>query len=196
MNQSAMALQEKMDVSFGPLKGTIFGGPFRAYVPGTRRLVGIKMAQEINHPHDFSIPTRDFDVPNVKAMEKGVLYAIDMLLQGKDIYVGCMGGTGRTGLFMGCMAKVMFDYAVGDTSNPAWDELKLDPVKYVRREYRRHAIETDEQMHFVRSFDTTSAVRHLKSALQPKTVEVIKEVEVFLSPFDWILRNFWHPKKG
>lgn len=144
----------------GVVKGAIYGGPFRDYVPGTRRLVGVKMAQEINHPHEISIPTHDFSVPDRHDMHLGLHHAISMIAQGNDVYAGCMGGVGRTGLFMGVAAKVLIDYHGGQYLKHS------DPVKLVRIHFKRHAIETDEQQAYVRDWDTEPAVVHLHS-LQP-----------------------------
>lgn len=163
-----MELSKGMPVQFGKLHGMIYGGPFRRYEQGTRRLVGVKMAAEIDHPHEISIPTEDFSVPDILAMQEGISLALRKLVAGNDIYAGCMGGIGRTGLFMGCMAKLMGDYAAKDMDLLA---PRLDPVKYVRSNYMGHAIETQEQQRFVRSFDTTGLLLELAEMLEPKVEE-------------------------
>lgn len=172
-----MSLQGGIPVSYGNIKGVIFGGRFVQYIPGTRRLVGVKMAAEIDHPHEISIPTEDFSVPTHAEMEVGMVAALTALAEGNDIYAGCMGGVGRTGLFMGCMAKLMTDYEGGVVGY-------CDPVKYVRKHYKSHAIETQEQQDFVRTFDTTYLVEFVDALQKPKVVTK----EVFLSPWDWWLR--------
>lgn len=191
-------LQEFMPVRFGKVKAQIFGGPFRHYVPRNRRLVGVKMAAEVSHPHDINIPTRDFSVPDLKDMHIGVQQALQAILDGNDIYVGCMGGTGRTGLFMGCLAAVMFDFA-GPVAELESVFGMSDPVKYVRKHYRPHAIETDEQEIFVRNFPTKGHVDWLKSQLQPpvvvhtieKPVDRIVEVPVYtFNPFAALAQMF------
>lgn len=173
-----MKLNQGMRVKLGTIEGTIFGGPFRNYEPGTRRLVGVKMAAEINHPHEISIPTEDFSIPDVLDMQRGLEDAVRALYHGNDIYAGCMGGIGRTGLFMGCMAKLMDD--LGENIG--------DPVAYVRSSYKLHAIETQEQQDFVRGFDTSSAVQVVKSLTDPKvnTVYVEVEKEVYPSLWAWL----------
>lgn len=179
-----MQLQKGIPVSIGPIHGFVFGGPFRKYVPDTRRLVGVKMAAEIDHPHEISIPTEDFSIPDHKDMEIGIIDALGHMMQGNDIYVGCMGGIGRTGLFMGCLAKVMKDCdAVGIRSEARVD----DPVKWVRQHYIPHAIETRDQQDFVRTFDTSMIVDFVQEATR---VEVeVKEVPVF-PPF-WQYMAWW-----
>jgi len=168
-----MNLKKGVPVQIGPIKGFVFGGRFRDYVPGTRRLVGVKMAAEIMHAHDISIPTEDFSVPDESDMQEGMISALGLMMEGNDIYVGCMGGIGRTGLFMGCMAKLMQDCA-----NVGYDPVLNtgDPVLWVRGNYMGHAIETEEQQEFVRNFDTAPVLAYLEAVLAPEVV--VKRVEV------------------
>lgn len=188
-----MKLTESMPVHYGDLQGTIYGGRFKNYEPGTRRLIGIKMAQEIDHPAEVRVDTEDYSVPTVEDMRHGMVAALDALAAGKDIYVGCMGGTGRTGTFMGCMAKLMSDY--DREANVG------DPVLYVRRFYRPHAIETKEQENYVRTFDTGPLLEHLTQIENrrlvrievpvEKIVERVVERTVYLGPVEWAAYQ-WH----
>jgi len=193
----AMELKKGIPVRFGLISGVVFGGPFRNYVPGTRRLVGVKMAQEIEHPHDFKVDTRDFSVPSQAAMQAGIMFAISNLYKGYDVYAGCMGGIGRTGLFMACMAKVQHDYFASVGEAPP---RPVPPVAYVRAHYIPHAVETDEQQDFVADFDTGPAVRALgtmnkalSGQVEVRTVEsvVVNEVErvVYLGPVSWLIHS-------
>lgn len=187
---SEMNLSAGIPVNMGKVNGMLFGGQFRKFVPGTRRLVGVKMAAEIKHPHDISIPTNDFSVPALSAMVDGILLGIEALGEGKDLYAGCMGGIGRTGLYMGCMAKVCIDYHGGEYMG------FTDPVLLVRATYLGHALETDEQQAYAREFPTPSALCAVAALTEPKvvTVEVEKVVEkvvekiveVQTSPWAWI----------
>jgi hypothetical protein len=86
---------------------TVYGGPYRN-CPAS--MFGVKMAEEIQAPHDVSVPTRDFCVPEIGDMRRGVMLALMAMVQGEDVYAGCMGGIGRTGLFLGVLAKVQIDY--------------------------------------------------------------------------------------
>lgn len=187
-----MKLVLGMPVKFGPLKGMIYGGPFKEYVPGTRRLVGVKMAAEINHPHDISIPTEDFSIPDECDMKVGINLALKALVEGNDIYAGCMGGIGRTGLFMGCMAKLMADWHL--MTGEHWlDPDLFDPVKYVRHYYKAHAIETQEQQAFVRGFDTAPGLAYLNTTLPFEPLPMEKEEKVAEpTMLDW----FFNPVKA
>lgn len=146
-----MDLDRGIGIKAGVVEGVVFGGPYRKYKEGTRRLIGVKMAAEIDHPHDISVPTEDFSIPDDQDLEDGIIGALDALATGKDVYVGCMGGIGRTGLFMGVMIKAVHEY----------NEVKEDPVLFVRSYYNHHAVETEQQRAFVRGFDTSAIVTHL-----------------------------------
>ena len=187
-----MQLNKGIPVLIGPIEGTIFGGPFKKFIPGTRRLIGIKMAEEIDHPHDFAVDTEDFSVPAMDDMQQGLIAAIDAFADGKDVYVGCMGGIGRTGLFMGCMAQVM-----EDLSEHEIDRLRNvgDPVLWVREHYIPHAIETQQQQDYVRSFDTKPVIDHILSLITEEEPEpVIEYVDryVFLSPWAAFMRWWFY----
>jgi len=67
-------------------------------------------------------------------------------LAGEKIYIGCMGGWGRTGLFMALLAK-----ATGIS----------DPVAFIREYYTPHAVETKEQQDYVANFDVSPIQREL-----------------------------------
>jgi protein-tyrosine phosphatase len=96
------------------------------------------MAAEISAPCDISIPTKDFSVPHPVTMRDGLVQAIQAMVDGQMFYVGCMGGIGRTGLFLSLMAR-----ALGEEN----------PVEWVRANYDKRAVETEEQQRYVMDFD-------------------------------------------
>src|SRR5271157_1234031 len=89
-----------------PLRGkkyyTLYGGP---YNDRPSNMFGVKMASEINRPCDVNIPTADYETPDRKQLTAGLEATVDAILKGKAVYVGCMGGRGRTGLFLAVVAK-------------------------------------------------------------------------------------------
>lgn len=170
-----MRLDKGIPFQLGTIEATIFGGPFKNYESGTRRLVGVKMAVEIDHPHEIHIDTEDFSVPDPVDMERGMIKALLAMSRGYDVYAGCMGGIGRTGLFMGCMAKLMQDYH--HDKSMIW----FDPVAYVRKHFKAHAIETQEQQDYVRTFNTKDVLEYAKTLVEPKVVYV----ERVLTPWQW-----------
>lgn len=173
-----MKLSAGFKVRLGDCEYQIFGGRYKDFDPEERRLIGVKMAAEINHPCDVSIPTVDFSVPDQKAMKEGIIKALSLMLKGNDLYVGCMGGVGRTGLFMACMLKVM------DTYEGAVVE---DPVKKTRRLYKPHAVETEQQIEYVNDFDVSEIVEFLNEQFAPKVeyVRVIQQRTVVMTPWEW-----------
>jgi hypothetical protein len=123
---------------------TVIGGPFTDHASRYPTCVGVKMAKEIDRRCDISIPTRDFNVPSLDDLNKGLEAAVNNILAGKPVYIGCMAGRGRTGLFMAILAK-----AFGIKN----------PVEYVRANYFAHAVETDGQYQFVMGYPIPEAVQ-------------------------------------
>lgn len=125
-----------LPVLIGNSRRRIFAGPYKQKPSG---VYGIKLAEEIDLPADFDLPIRDFDVPrDLVGLRTVLAIALDRLARGQATYVGCMGGRGRTGLFLAILAKVTG---------------VLDPVTYVRKFYNEHAVETREQQRFVAQLD-------------------------------------------
>jgi hypothetical protein len=113
---------------------TILGGPFVDHIPGT---IGVKMAAEIQRPCHINIPTRDYQTPDPEDLRNGLINAVEHMVKGDPLYVGCYAGKGRTGLFLAVLAKAM-----GIEK----------PVDYVRANYYSHAVETEDQYLFVMDF--------------------------------------------
>jgi protein-tyrosine phosphatase len=124
----------------------VYGGSF--YAADTDEYFTVKMAEEINRDCHVSIPTKDFRVPNEFDLKLGIRQVLEYLAAGgtRDLYVGCMGGRGRTGLFMACLAK-------------AWG--KGNPIQHVRKTYLASAVETKQQEEYVRQLKITPAMRLL-----------------------------------
>lgn len=120
----------------------VFGGPYTEK-PQSKKFVGVKMAAEIRRPCEIDIPTPDFQVPPIGALDAGLLAAVRAITQGQALYVGCMAGRGRTGLFLAILAK-----AFGIEK----------PVEYVRENYYSHAVETQGQYRFVMDYVVPEAV--------------------------------------
>ena len=125
-----------MPIEFGNKVINIYGGP---YFDRPHNMVGVKLAEEINLPCDIDLPIVDYSIPDVKQAQKALLATIKAISSGKEVYVGCWGGKGRTGLFMAILAK-----AAGIS----------DPIGHVRSNYNPHAVETEEQITFVKNFPT------------------------------------------
>lgn len=100
-------------------------------------LVGVKLAREIDKPCDIDLPIADYATPSIAAATAALTQCAERLGRGEELYVGCYGGFGRTGLFLALMAK-----ASGE----------VDPVRFIRASYDTSAVETDQQREFVETF--------------------------------------------
>lgn len=115
----------------------VAAGPYLSRLDGS---VGVRLASEINRPFDIEVPCIDFGTPKMVDMQLGVEAAVKVITKGYLVYAGCMGGVGRTGTFLACLAK-----AFGEQS----------PVYYVRTNYLSHAVETQGQRELVADFEPT-----------------------------------------
>ncbi len=140
----------------GRKKYTVTGGP---YLQKPSHMVGVKLAREIRAHYDVSIPVTDFSVPSKKDLDAGLERIVDLLANGQPLYVGCMGGRGRTGLVLSVLAKA---FGV------------KHPVEYVRDTYSHHAVETEEQYEFVESYKIPAKIRCKIVALKFKSVFTLK----------------------
>jgi hypothetical protein len=125
---------------------TIYGGPYDNFPEG--KMFGLCVRRErTKRRTDMLIPIEDFQVPsNDFEVLDGVKAALDKALWGVPVYVGCMGGWGRTGLILAIIAK-----AAG----------VKDPVGFVRENYTSHAVETEDQQAYVAEFDVGELRSHL-----------------------------------
>jgi hypothetical protein len=119
----------------------VAGGPFDARpVAGTFN-VCVRAEHVPEHGVHAWLPILDFMVPSDKVMVKRVMReTLRAMLEGKQVFIGCMGGIGRTGLLMALLVKM--------AGHPK-------PVQYVRAHYDSHAVETEKQVRFIREFDVS-----------------------------------------
>lgn len=151
--RALMSAVQNFDFYFGGSPRRIIGGPYRVKPP---EFFGIKMAKEIAMPCDVDIPTVDFSVPDEKDLDNGIRASLIAIARKVPIYCGCAGGIGRTGLFFGALMTLLGE-----------DEA----VKYVRDNYKSHAIETKEQQALVMDYTPS-----LKTKM---TLAVAKAVSLF-----------------
>lgn len=89
---------------------------------------------ELGHEILFKIP--DMGVPeDAEAFKKLLHWTIERLIEGHKVHAGCIGGHGRTGMFLAAMVSVLCD--------------EKDAVTYVRNHYCRKAVETETQIEFL-----------------------------------------------
>lgn len=118
----------------------VFGGPFRFTEHIKEHVFKIKMAKEIFMPFDVNVPTVDFSVPSKKDLHNGLVLGLKAMARNEALYVGCMGGIGRTGLYMAVLARIF------DIENP---------IEWVRANYNSHAVETTQQWEYIMNFPIT-----------------------------------------
>lgn len=120
---------------------TIWGGPSRSALPS---LTYARVAAEVTMPSVVSMDIPDFSVPAKRQVDEFLGGVVPMILTGEPIYVGCMGGFGRTG-----MALALICRAFG---------IKR-AVNYVRKNYHPSAVETHAQEQFVSHYKVTDLVK-------------------------------------
>lgn len=133
---------------------TVYGGPYRE-VP--ELFWGVKMAEEIDHPHMVDIPTKDYSVPEVSVLKAGIVRALMAMINEENVYAGCWGGIGRTGIFLAALAKVQIEYRKSKHRAGRGE----DPVLYVRKHFIPHAVETEEQKQYIADLDVSDIVNWL-----------------------------------
>ena len=92
-------------------------------------------------------PIRDFGLPTPNVMN-AILDQIEASLEaGRQIYLHCWGGIGRTGMTVGC-------YLVrqGKTAEEALDQLSAWWRTVPKSQYHPHSPETREQVDFIRTW--------------------------------------------
>ena len=93
-------------------------------------------------PHDH-LDWPDFGLPTDSASVRRALAALlQRARTGERVEVGCLGGHGRTGTALACLA-VLTDHSAGDA------------VNWVRQQYCSDAVETQEQETFVATMAPT-----------------------------------------
>lgn len=130
------APDKHISFTVGGVERKMFGGSF-FHSPSSDNHLTINLMKEHPLPCDIYYPITDYSIPPDTASLLAVFERV--LRSDKDVYVGCFGGRGRTGLFMAAFLKHL-----GDPT----------PVASVRKQYNEHAVETAEQMAYVHSFPT------------------------------------------
>ena len=171
----------KIELILNGNKVTVMGGPYRERPEEVR---GVKLAPEIDAVCDWSINIPDFGVPDISEVEGLVEeLMLHLLIAPRPvIYVGCMGGIGRTGMIMACLAKAITYFEIGRKHKSLWNRIKKffgyditsdtekaianDVIGWLRASYIPHTIETKAQEQLVEEFDPTRLVVTLMHSLK------------------------------
>ena len=123
----------------GGATGWIHAGATRDIPPGYEL---IRCAQEI--PVDEDRVAYDVSAPDFQPLNRDVFTVIHSILDdlrvGRRLYVGCMGGTGRTGTLLSLLVA----------THPAFTADRA--IGYIRQVYRPHAVEKDTQAEQIRQW--------------------------------------------
>lgn len=100
---------------------------------------------------DIYFKIKDMGVPEDLDEFKNLLsYTAKAMRAGKSVFVGCIGGHGRTGLFLAALTKFMTG--------------EKDAIKKVRKEYCKKAVESQKQIDWLnKHFKITKAEPTKKS---------------------------------
>lgn len=114
--------------------GWISAGPTRD-LPDDKYLVACAAEIPVDETRiAYDLKTKDFSTFPWKKLAAGIPEILEDLEAGDDtLYVGCMGGTGRTGTILAMLVA----------SHP--DMHGQEAVQYIRHVYKHGAVETTEQ---------------------------------------------------
>ena len=85
-------------------------------------------------------PIEDFSTPERGDMRLPIEQTLAAAQAGENIVIHCHAGIGRTGLFVACLARVI------------WEQSADEAVDWVRQ-YIPYAVENEAQMTFIRDFE-------------------------------------------
>lgn len=121
----------------------VYGGPF---TKAPQAAFGVCLAPESDAAPraDVLLNIVDFGVPTEEDMLMAIDMAIDAMRRRRPVYAGCMGGIGRTGTFIACLAKL-------------WGS--KNPVADVRANYLGHAVENEKQHKFIEKIEFPLGLR-------------------------------------
>ena len=142
-----------LKLKFNGHRVTVYGGPYHSKPD---HVMGVRL--EIRTPADedtiASVDIPDFSVPrSLPEFNGALLTAITELQSGDPVWVGCMGGFGRTGMFMSALLQIEELQAIRSRWTSKIPFIYRRRVKgiaaralhRVRSEYCDRAVETKEQ---------------------------------------------------
>lgn len=124
-------------------KWEIFGGSCTSEYPDVDIFIALdgggkkgKRSYPWNKGVDIYFKIVDMGVPkSLEDFSKLISWTAKEMKKGKSVYVGCIGGHGRTGLFLAALTKFM----TGDK----------DAITTVRENYCKKAVESSEQINWL-----------------------------------------------
>ena len=91
----------------------------------TLRITGRNLSNEYSEQgfEVISLPIEDFDVPELDQVREAIQKILMHVQTGENIAVHCHAGIGRTGMLMGCLAKIGMGYSAEDSIHWVRDHL-------------------------------------------------------------------------
>jgi hypothetical protein len=102
----------------------------------------VKCATEVAGAADTTVPCEDYGTAKPADLRDAAEEAIEAAFQGRPVFAGCMGGIGRTGVFLSVVLKAFY---------PDVDETEIVPM--LRNLYLPYTVETPEQEKLVQCID-------------------------------------------
>jgi hypothetical protein len=129
-------------------KGTLYGGNSSHPVKKAQIYVSLQQGSTCSRASDpwepqavveIHYPMRDMHAPeDVPRFLKMIEWLCEQLDAGKRVHVGCFGGHGRTGVILAAIVAQMLE--------------EKDAIQYVREHYCVKAVESAEQVAFLRKY--------------------------------------------
>ena len=126
-----------LTLPLGASRRQFYAGSFKNF-PG-KGYYGIKLAPEVNVPAHLVVKIPDFGLPRELDTYSALRVLLYQAALGRKVYIGCMGGYGRTGTFLALLYRLLG---------------VKDSIEFVREIYDSHAVETEAQEHFVKTLFT------------------------------------------
>lgn len=168
-----MSMQE-VKINIGRTCKKIYAGRYNTKPKGIK---GVKLAQEIQAEAAIIVNIKDYSVPDIMYLRDKLIDVIT-LLQKEDIYIGCMGGIGRTGLVLSILYKI--EMVIKKHSIILWclrhipsagnifvnhylntKDYGNAAIVDIRYYYNIHAVETEQQEKYVIAFDVIPVIKAL-----------------------------------
>ncbi len=132
-----------------------------SYFSRPMTIPGIKLAPEILDVFDYSLAIEDYSTPTLAQTLLFIEWLNNKSEQVCELYLGCYGGYGRTGL----IASVILVAFEGITAEEA--------VERVRKNVHPNCVETPAQFQFVRDFDDVIKTAGLAEAIRLAKLNLI-----------------------
>ncbi|QHJ74591.1 hypothetical protein VH22019_00027 [Vibrio phage VH2_2019] len=123
----------------------LYGGSFLD-APVNTSVYTVKLETSIPLECDQEFPIKDFSIPSLVELVENVDKILNASRKQVEVYVGCMGGFGRTGTVIAALLMV-------STKCTAKQAINL-----TRAHIHPHCVETRQQMNFLEEFGSVLAI--------------------------------------